>query len=610
MLAQRPAAFYPVGMNMTDTQADIQGHLAQQRSVLGARWRVAEAAETQLLAMMQRYGLPEPVARVLCQRGVGLEEVEGFLAPRLRDAMPDPFHFKDMDRGVARFLAALERKETIAIFGDYDVDGATATAVLVRYMRVLGFDPLVHIPDRMLEGYGLNADALLALRDKGATLVITVDCGTVNVEPVAIAKAAGLEVIVLDHHLSDGELPDAAAIINPNRADETSQYTYVCAAAMAFFFCAAVNSALRGQGRSEVPDILPLLDLVALGTVCDVMKLTGVNRAFVAQGLKILAQRRNVGMAALADVAGLNEAPGAYHLGFVYGPRINAGGRVGEAGLGARLLTTDDPAEASVLAAKLHRHNLERQAVEQQVLLEAQAMAEAQAEQAVIIVASEGWHPGVIGIVAGRLKELTRKPVAVIALEKGIGKASARSVAGVNLGAAIAQAKQEGLLLAGGGHAMAAGFTIEEDKIPVLTKYLTDRLHKFIEKSLSEQSIELSGIISPLGIAPALASVFEQLGPFGMGNAEPRLLVAHAILLQPTILKEQHIKCFVASAGDAPRSSWREAIEFRCVETKLGQALLHAAAQRQPVHLAGRIQLNSWNGKEKAQLLIEDMMLA
>ena len=447
--------------------------LGVTRSVTGRRWR-ARAEDNRLVqALSQRLGVPELIARVLAGRGVDLEHGDTFLQPTLRDLLPDPSAFRDMDRAASRIVTALQSHESVAVFGDYDVDGATSAALLGLFFRSVGAEIRVYVPDRLREGYGPNAPALLRLAAEGVKLVITVDCGTLAYAPLAAAAAAGLEVIVVDHHLAEPALPTAVAVINPNRLDEDGGHRQLAAVGVAYLLVVAVNRALRDAGwyaTRPAPNLLQWLDLVALGTVCDVVPLTGINRALVGQGLKVMAQRGNIGLAALADVAGLSEPPGCYHLGFLMGPRVNAGGRVGQADLGARLLTTEDPAEATALARELDRLNAERRGIELGVQAEAEAQAAAQSDATdgagpLVVAAGRGWHQGVIGIVAGRLKERYRRPALVVALDGGIGKGSGRSVAGVDLGSAVTAAHQAGLLINGGGHAMAAGLTVAEDQI-------------------------------------------------------------------------------------------------------------------------------------------------
>ena len=454
--------------------------LGVERSLAGRRWVRRSADERTVLTLQQRLGVSDIVARVLAGREIGVEDAADFLSPTLRAALPDPGHLLDMDKAVARLVAAVEAGERVVVFGDYDVDGATSSALLVRYFRALGVEIGVYIPDRVAEGYGPNAAALERLAGEGVNVVVTVDCGITAHDPLAAGQAAGLDVIVVDHHVAEPRLPVAAAVVNPNRLDDPSPHGQLAAVGVTFLLLVALNRALREAGRfagGGEPDLLGLLDLVALGTVCDVVPLTGVNRALVAQGLKVMARRQNVGLTALADVARMDQAPGVYHAGFLLGPRLNAGGRVGEAGMGWALLTTEDMTAARAMAQRLDGFNTERQALEAAVLADALARVEAAGGDApVVTVAGEGWHPGVIGIVASRLVERLGRPVCVVAVNDGVGKGSGRSISGVDLGSAVIAARQKELLVNGGGHKMAAGFTVEPGKLDLLAAFLEERL--------------------------------------------------------------------------------------------------------------------------------------
>ncbi len=550
---------------------------------------------------------------MLAARGIGLEQAEDFLVPSLRALMPDPFHLRDMRRAAERVAHAVQNRERIVIFGDYDVDGATSSALLVRFFRMLGHDAGVYIPDRIQEGYGPNTEALLKLKAQGAHLVITVDCGTTAHGPLAAASDAGLDVVVVDHHLAAEELPSAVAVVNPNRLDETSECRQLAAVGVSFLLAAAVNGVLRDGGyftQKSEPNLLWLLDLAALGTVCDVVPLTGLNRAFVTQGLKVLARRTNIGLTALMGIAQLNEVPDSYHLGFILGPRINAGGRVGKADLGSRLLITEDTAEAYMLAQELDLLNRERQAIENTVLEEAMIKAQMLSRDSpVLIVQGDGWHPGVIGIVAGRIKEKYDKPVAVIALEKGIGKASVRSVSGVDMGAAITAARMKGLLLAGGGHAMAAGFTVEEAKIPALQEFIAERVRAPFQAYHARRGLKLDAIVTPGAVTPALASTLDRIAPFGPGNPKPCLALRDARIVHAEILKEAHVRCIVSDGGPNPRPGVRvKAMAFRSADAPLGAALVNARGK--DIMLAGEIRLNLWGGNESAEFIIKDAIIS
>ena len=547
--------------------------------------------------MAQQHGLPELLANILVGRNIALDDAPHFLAPTLRDQLPDPFHLIDMDKAVARILQAIERKETIAIFGDYDVDGATSTALLWHFLQPHGVRVIPYIPDRAKEGYGPSIAAFDTLIAEGAQLIITVDCGTMAHAPIAHANEKAVDVIVLDHHLSSSDLPAAHALVNPNRFDETSSQRNLAAVGVTFLTLVALNKALREKGHANA-DLLGLLDMVALGTVCDVMPLTGLNRAFVAQGLKLLGQRRQRGLAALADVANLNEPPSCYHLGFIYGPRINAGGRVGEAGLGVRLLTSADDGELQDTALRLHKHNAERQAIEADVLEKAFAQAATQANAPVIVAAGEGWHQGVIGIVAGRLKERFSRPAAVISLDGPTGKGSARSVAGADMGAAIHAAVQLGLLTQGGGHAMAAGFSLEASKLDAFRQYLCQRLAAAVTEYAESRVRKLDGWISCAGANTDLLEQIGRAAPYGLGNPSPRFGIRHARILHRTVMKDKHLKLVL---GDEAGGRL-DAVGFNVGESQLGAWL----ATLPSLHLAGELTLNRWQGRETLQFIIED----
>ena len=459
---------------------------------------------------------------LLCQRGVTLAEAEGYLQPTLRDLLPDPHHLLDMRKAAARFAAAIMAGQIIGVFGDYDVDGATSSALILRFCRSLGIATALHIPDRQKEGYGPNITGLRKLHAQGARLIITVDTGTLAFAPLAEATAEGMEILVIDHHQGEPTLPDAHAVVNPNRFDETSAHGHLAAVGVTFLLLVATNAALREAGHftnRPTPDLRHLLDIVALGTVCDVVPLVGLNRAFVLQGLKIMRQRNNAGLAALMDVSRLDQPPGVYHLGYLLGPRINAGGRVGQSDLGTRLLTTEDPDEARHIAEQLEQYNKERKAIEAQVQEQASLQAESQRNAPFILVAGDGWHEGVIGIVAGRLKEAHNRPAAVVSFNaQGIGKASARSVKGVDLGQAVIAARQAGLLVAGGGHAMAAGFTVQREKFEDFTAFLTAQLEKAVAAHALQDALHLDAELALSAATLEMAALLEQAGPYGAGN--------------------------------------------------------------------------------------------
>jgi len=548
------------------------------------------------------------VAQLLLARGASRDELEQYRTPTIRGFMPDPSVFQDMDKAAKRIADAIENQEKITVFGDYDVDGATSAAVLILLMRDLGLEADYYIPDRLMEGYGPSGEALVRLGQQGSDLVITVDCGAMAFDALDMAKQAGLEVIVVDHHKCATTLPDALALVNPNRLDESdagSQHGHLAAVGMAFLLGAALIRKLRGRGffsgRPE-PKLLNLLDIVALGTVADVAQLRGLNRAFVAQGLKILEQRRNLGLAALLDASRLKRAPICSDLGFALGPRINAGGRVGKSDLGVRLLTTQDPEEAVQIAEQLDQLNQERRAIEAHVQEQAEALSAAQQNQAVVVLSAKGWHPGVIGIVAGRIKEKLNRPAIIIAEdEKGIGKGSGRSISGVDLGAAILAAKEEGLLVAGGGHAMAAGVTIEADKIPAFAEYLNERLSESVSTAQGKRALLLDALLSPKGVNPLFVEAMEDAGPYGMGWPAPRIATGPVRIVKCDIVGKDHVRTIVA--GDDGGSI--KTIAFRAADSDLGQSLLSAPKTRK-LWIAGRAKIDDWGARPAAEIHLED----
>ncbi|MQX36974.1 single-stranded-DNA-specific exonuclease RecJ [Roseospira navarrensis] len=576
-------------------------------SVLGRRWCLRESDDRLAQALTQRHDLPDVVARLMAMRGIGLDAAPAFLAPRLREQLPDPSHLIDMDRAVARLAAAVADGETVAVFGDYDVDGATSSALLRRYLEAVGCPPLVYIPDRLAEGYGPNAPALLELRAQGASVCVCVDCGMTAFAPLEAARAGGLDVIVVDHHAAGDRLPDALAVINPKRADETSPHTDLAAVGVTFLLAVGLNRALRAAGwfsedRPE-PDLMALLDLVALGTVCDVMPLTGLNRAFVAQGLRVMARRGNAGLAALADVAGLKEPPGAFHLGYVMGPRVNAGGRVGEAPMGMRLLSTADADEARRLAEALDGFNMDRREIEAQVLMEAIEQVEGQAAPAdgpLVLAAGDGWHPGVIGIVASRLRERYDLPACVVAIEANQAKGSGRSVPGLDLGAAVLAAREAGLLTLGGGHAMAAGFSLHPEGIGALRAFLAGHLADQLGDGTLDPRVDLDGALGVEGVTLDLIAHLERLAPFGSGHPEPCFMLTDARVLFADVVGMGHVRCRLGGRGGGQL----KAIAFKAADNDLGQALL--TGQGRTMHLAGTLRVDRWQGRTQPQFIIED----
>ena len=582
--------------------------LGVERSLTGRRWQAAPGDPRLAMTLAQRLGIPEVVGRALAARGIGLDDAELFLAPTLKHLLPDPFHLKDMDRAAERLARAVMGGETIGIFGDYDVDGATSSALLRVFLQSVDANVRVHIPDRITEGYGPNAPALLRLQSEGVGVVVTVDCGTTAYAPLATAAEAGLDVIVVDHHEAEPELPRCYALVNPNRLDESSPHGHLAAVGVTFLVAVAVNRVLKQQGwyqNRQAPDLLQWLDIVALGTVCDVVPLKGVNRALVTQGLKVMARRANVGLSALADVAGVKERPDAYHLGYVLGPRVNAGGRVGEAELGTRLLASDNPAEAAEIAKLLDGYNKDRQEIEAAVLQQAMEQVEGQTDDGLplVLAAAENWHPGVIGIVAGRLKERYNRPACVVALDGAEGKGSGRSVPGLDLGAAIIAARQAGVLKAGGGHAMAAGFTVLREKLDEFRAFLADRLQAQLTGELVP-ILELDGALDCAGCTTDLIDTLKQLGPFGAGNPEPRFAVTNARIIKADVVGNGHVRVILKGANN----SSLKAIAFRAADSDMGQALI--ASRGESFHLAGTLRADTWQGSTSVQLVIEDAAFA
>jgi single-stranded-DNA-specific exonuclease len=586
--------------------------LEVEKSACGRAWRdrLDERGSARALAITQRHGVSELLARVLSGRNVEADDVELFLDPTVRRLMPDPDTLTDMKAAAVRIADAIVRGEQIAIFGDYDVDGATSAATLARFLRHAGVEPLIHIPDRIFEGYGPNVEAIRTLAEKGTRLLVTVDCGTTSYEPLAKAKELGLGVVVLDHHQADEVLPAVDALVNPNRLDDLSGLNYLAAAGVVFMTTVAINRELRRRGfwseQRPEPDLLDLLDLVALGTVADVVPLKGLNRAFVSKGLLAMRRRESVGLTALMDAARLTGPPEPFHLGFLLGPRINAGGRIGRADLGVRLLLEQDPNEAGSIAAELDRLNRERQTIEQQTLAEAEAEAMAalgvEEKGAVIVTAGHGWHPGVVGLVAARLKEHYGRPAFAIALEPGgIGTGSGRSIQGVDLGAAVRHAVAAGLLLKGGGHAMAAGITISPDKLAPFRAYLEEALHGAVEAARREDSLLIDGAVTAGGANVAMLTDIARAGPFGAGHSEPVFALPGHTIAYAEEVGQAHVRARLR-AGDG---TMLNAIAFRSAGKPLGQALI--ANRGRSVHAAGTLSIDRWNGEERVQLRVMDI---
>jgi len=592
----------------------------QKKSILGFNWHQKKYDERLATAIYQRFELSEVLSKALAMRGVSLDEVENFLDPKIKNILPNPFELGDMEKAVAHVIDAIKKNKKITIFADYDVDGATSAAVLKRFFREVGIDVGIYIPDRILEGYGPNSQALINLKKAGTDLVITLDCGTVAFQALEDAAKAGLEIIVIDHHLGVLEKPDAIAVINPNLLNETFPHKNLCAAGVTFLFAVAVNKKLREEGfyeKKSEPNLFNLLDLVALGTVCDVMPLTGLNRAFVATGLKILKQRKNLGLREICDVAGLDEEPTAYHFGFVIGPRINAGGRVGKSDLGARILSGEDEGEISDIAAQLEIFNKQRKEIEVQVLDEAVKALESgvggfKTTDPIIFAASKNWHQGVIGIVASRLKDLYNRPVAVIAIddEGKKGKASCRSISGIDFGGEILKARLEGLLIEGGGHAMAGGFSVMPEKISALHEFFCKNLGEKVAEITAEKRAEFDIELDLPQVNIELLKELSKLEPFGVGNVRPKFILRDVQKVSAKLIgqTQDHISCVFSSKSAVGFSGNLQAIAFRCATTPLAEILLDAKFKK-PLNLVGTLNINSWMGVEKVQMIIEDILL-
>ncbi len=586
------------------------------QSVRGYRWQErldTPAAHALATAISQHNGLPDLMGRVLAARGVGLNDVTVFLDPTVKALMPDPSSLRDMDKCAVRIADAIEASSPVAIFGDYDVDGACSSALLARFLEHHGTPARIYIPDRIFEGYGPNASAIETLVAEGAKLIVTVDCGTTSFEPLAAAKRLATDVVVIDHHQADEKLPDVHAVVNPNRQDDVSGLGNLCAAGVVFLVLVAVSRELRRRNYyadSAAPDLLALLDLVALATVADVVPLTGLNRAYVKKGLAVMHARGNVGLTALCDAGGLTQAPTPYHLGFILGPRINAGGRIGDAALGAKLLSISDDLEAARIAAVLDRLNKERKTIETAALEEAMAIADQQVEadpsRAIVIVGSEAWHKGIVGLVASRLVERFRRPACVIAWDKkgdgtaSEGTASLRSVAGVDLGAAVRAGVTQGVLVKGGGHAMAAGLTVKRERLAALDAFLCAQLSAASLDARAVPTLEIDAALMASGATAEIVALLDRAGPYGQGNAQPRFVFpAHRVKFAK-IVGEAHVRV-VLEGGDGGRL---EAIAFRAAGQPLGDALLNANGM--PLHVAGHLRRDTWGGREKIELQIED----
>jgi single-stranded-DNA-specific exonuclease len=582
-------------------------YLGITRSALQRRWadRLDAEAARRAEAIADTHGLPNTLARILAGRGVEVTTTADFLEPRLKTAMPDPSVMIDADKAIARLAGAIRSRESIAIFGDYDVDGACSAALLAGYLRAFGLRPMIHIPDRLTEGYGPNSEAIRGLKAEGASLLVCVDCGTSGHGPLGEAKALGLDVIVLDHHQAPVELPAIDALVNPNRQDDLSGLGHLCAAGVVFLLLAGLNRALRAENE-PLPDLIAMLDLVALATIADVVPLTGLNRAYVAQGLKVMRSRERLGLAALADVARLDAAPEAWHLGYLIGPRINAGGRIGDAALGARLLLSENRDEARRIAETLDGLNRERQTVEEAMLMEAEAQALQQLgmqeqDRDILVVAGEGWHPGIVGIIAGRLKERFRRPAFAIAAYEGALTGSGRSISGVDLGAGVRAAVEAGVAVKGGGHLMAAGVTLPPDGVAAFADFLETRLGEAARLARADDTLSIDAALSAESLTPDFVTTIARAGPFGQGNPEPVFALPSHRLAEVTELRGGHIKAVLLSAGGARI----EAMAFRAVGKPIGEAL--RSARGETVHLAGTASLDHWGGRTKVSFRVMDI---
>ena len=551
--------------------------------------------------------LPLPLARIMVDMGLNGETASNFIEPKIRDLMPNPSLFQDMDKAANRLADAVIEKTPIGVFGDYDVDGAAAAALLISVMRELGLECDVHIPDRFTEGYGPNTAALLDLKENGAQLLVTVDCGITAHAPLAAVADTGIDVIVIDHHIAGPELPRAHAVVNPNRLDEDGQYGYLCAAGVVFVALVGMLRCLRGRGyfteNVKQPDLLQYVDIVALATVCDVVPLRGLNRAFVRQGLKVMAERRHVGLTKLADVAGMNSAPNVYAFGFLLGPRINAAGRLGGSGLGVKLLACSDVDEAAGLALRLDEMNQQRKHIEEDIKIAAIDRA-VDCDDPVLILHDTNWHEGVIGVVAGRVRERYGKPALIISMkENGIGKGSGRSIAGFRLGNAIIAAHQAGILEGGGGHDMAAGFTVKAEKIPYLQAFLNDRLMKDLNGEIPQVIFKASGLLSVAGCKPDLADWLDRLGPFGSGNPEPRFVIPDCRVKSMKFVGQggAHLSCRIDDGSGAIN-----AIAFQAGGSPLGRAVSDAC-DAQYLHFLGRLRRDLFRGGNAMQFEIDDV---
>lgn len=582
------------------------------KSVLGKYWFATPSDEGFISEIGRTLGISDFLSKMLSTRVDSIESAEKYLDPKIKSQLPDPFHLKDMDLAVNRLIKAIESKEKICIFADYDVDGATSSALIKNILKQIHVDSDIYVPDRIAEGYGPTKTGMQKIKDYGASLIITVDCGSVAFEALEFASSLGMDVIVIDHHISMDDLPKAVAVINPNRLDETSECKNLAAVGVSFLFLVALVSKLREDDfflkkNVKLPNLISQLDIVALGTVCDVMQLTGLNRAFVAQGLKVARARGNLGYKTLCDVSNIQEAINCYHLGFILGPRINAGGRVGKSSLGANLLSTSSTSDAIRIAQELDMYNQERKVIELTMLEEAMEIAKEQENNPMLFVAGEGWHPGVIGIIAGRLKEKYNKPTAVIAINDGFGKASCRSVKGADFGFKVIEAKQKELLVAGGGHAMAAGFTVEVDKLDALQEFLNNEFRKTMADSDIHLYENYTTDLTTSAATLELISEINVMEPFGMGNPAPIFRFSNVYVLRADIVAAKHIRIIFAPSRESYGSKPLAAIAFNIVGTELGDVIL--SRKSHSLSVFGTLKVNSWQERETVQLQLKDVII-
>ncbi len=573
-------------------------------------WNIKKVDETRQRLITQKYNLPEIISRVLAQKSINLEQIGEFLDPKIKYSLPSPSDMLDMDKGVARIIEAIEKDEKIVVFGDYDVDGVTSSALFKKFFRALGIDLEIYIPDRFVDGYGPSISAFDKIKDKGANVIITVDSGSVAFEAIEHISNKGLDVIVLDHHLTAETLPAAKAVINPNRLDEEFPHKNLAAVGVSFLFLVALSKSLRlyPQYAKNIPNLLEYLDLVALGTVCDVMELTNLNRSFVSTGLQVMKRRANLGITQILDYLGIEEPPNTYHLGYMIGPRINAGGRIATASAGTELLTTNSPSRAAELAQELEAHNNERKNLENQILEEADNLAYVQQDNPVIVVSGENWHQGVVGIISSRLKEKYNKPVAAIAINDGEGKASCRSITGIDFGSIVVEAKLAGHLVAGGGHGMAAGFTVAPEKIEDLHNFFLEKFEAAYNKLGDLSQYYYDAELSLRSVNLDLYQKLKTLEPFGTGNPEPVFKISDVYVLKASVVGEKHISCLLAADKNAGISSSAvKAIAFNGLSHGFDEILLSKIPHK--LSIIGKLASNNWQGRQTIQIQITDIIV-